>query len=157
MKPIIHEKFMFGLPNRTGPMLVWVIKMAKILLIEDDELVRHMYLQVLMRHGHKTAPANNGVGGLARVQAFSPDLILLNVMMPKTSCLEMLRRLKNMPGLGSIPVIALTNLMGAGNARACLEAGAVRYLIKSDYTPEEIATIVDDVLRECRAKPRVTS
>lgn len=119
-----------------------------ILIIEDDELIRRMYQQIFSFRGYTVRLATNGVEGLERVVADQPAIILLDIMMPKLNGLEMLKRLKSRPDAAKIPVIILTNLMGAADAEAALAAGAIKFVSKSDYTPKEIVDIVEGVLAE---------
>jgi CheY-like chemotaxis protein len=68
-------------------------------------------------------------------------------MMPKMNGLDVLQRLKATPGVSHIPVIVLTNLLGSEDAEAAMQAGAVRYVGKSDYSPKEVVDIVESVLQ----------
>lgn len=120
--------------------------MAKILIIEDDELIRRIYQQALNFRGHDVIHAANGEEGLETARAGHPALILLDMMMPKLNGLETLKRLKLMPGLSGTPVIILTNMIGDASAEAALNAGALKYIIKSDYTPKEVVDMVEGVL-----------
>ena len=121
--------------------------MARILLIEDDELIQRMYQQVLAMRGHQIVLADNGEEGLVQAGASKPDLILLDIMMPRLNGIDMLKKLRTIHGVSKTPVMILTNLMGAADAQATLDAGALKYVIKSDYTPQEVADIVDDLLK----------
>jgi CheY-like chemotaxis protein len=120
--------------------------MAKILIIEDDELIRRMYQQIFSFRGHEVTVAANGEEGIEQARTQKPTLILLDIMMPKLNGLDMLKQIKAMPELAKIPVIVLTNLMGAADAEAALSAGAVKYIIKSDYVPKEVEEVVEGIL-----------
>lgn len=120
--------------------------MANILIIEDDELIRRMYKQVLEMRGHQVVLAANGEEGIEQAKATKPVIILLDIMMPKLNGIDMLKKLKAMPDLAGIPVMILTNLMGAADAQASLAAGAIKFVIKSDYTPNEVVDIVEELL-----------
>jgi CheY-like chemotaxis protein len=120
--------------------------MTRILIIEDDELIRRMYHQIFLFRKYDVDLATNGEEGLEKIRTTRPELILLDIMMPKLNGLDMLRQLKAIPDAGHIPVIILTNLMGAADAEAALSAGAVRFVSKSDYSPKEIVDIVEEVL-----------
>lgn len=120
--------------------------MARILIIEDDELIRRMYQQVLNFRGHEVTHAANGEEGIDLARSGPPALVLLDVMMPKLDGIETLKRLKILPGLSKTPVIVLTNVIGDTAAEAALNAGALKYIIKSDYTPKEVVDMVEGVL-----------
>lgn len=120
--------------------------MAQVLIIEDDELIRRMYQQIFSFRGHDVAVAENGETGLEKAREVKPTMILLDIMMPKLNGLELIKRLKALPELKHIPVIVLTNLMGSADAEAALAAGAVKFVCKSDYSPKEVAEIVEEVL-----------
>lgn len=117
-----------------------------ILLVEDDNLLVRMYQDKFVRDGYKVNVASNGEEGLVKLKEQKPDLILLDIMMPKMDGFEMLKRIKADPKTKGVPVILLTNLGGQDDAKKGLEMGAVAYLIKSDYTPDEIAEKVKEIL-----------
>lgn len=120
--------------------------MAKILIIEDDELNRRMYQQIFRLNGHDVEVAANGEEGLEKMQAAKPTLVVLDIMMPKLNGLDMLKQAKTIPDIAKIPVIVLTNLVGATDVEHSLRAGAVKYVNKSDYKPKEVADMVEDLL-----------
>jgi CheY-like chemotaxis protein len=120
--------------------------MAKILIIEDDILFSQMYLDIFTFYKHTTIIANDGQEGLEKVRSEHPTLILCDVMMPKMNGLEVLDKLKADPETKNIPVVMLTNLAGEEDAKVALMKGAIKYLIKSNYTPKEIATIIQELL-----------
>lgn len=121
--------------------------MAKILLVEDDPLMVRMYQRKLISDSYDVGVAVNGEEGLAKVRSFRPDLVLLDIMMPKLNGLEVLERMKSDPTTSKIPVIILTNLGGSqDDIDNGLELGAVAYLIKSAYRPDEVVKKVKEVL-----------
>lgn len=121
-------------------------RMARILIIEDDELIRRMYQQIFSFRGYDISLAANGEEGIEQARVSKPTLILLDIMMPKLNGLDMLKQIKTLPDLKHIPVVVLTNLMGTADAEAALATGAVKYIIKSDYTPKEVVDMVEGIL-----------
>ena len=122
-------------------------KKTKILLVEDDNLLVRLYQDKLERDGYEVDVALNGEECLAKAEeGEKPDLILLDVMMPKMDGFETLKHLKAHPDKKNIPVILLTNLGGEDDAKRGLEMGAVAYMIKSDYTPDEVVTKVKEII-----------
>ncbi len=120
--------------------------MAKILLIEDDPLIARMYEKIFAFDHHEVVTAADGEAGLAKVRGDTPTLILLDVMMPKMNGLEVLDRLKADPATRAIPVVMLTNLASEKDAETALAKGAVKYIIKSEYEPKQVADIVREIL-----------
>ena len=121
--------------------------MAKVLLVEDDSLMVRMYQRKLASDGYDVSVAVNGEEGLAKIRSFRPDLVLLDIMMPKLNGLQMLERMKADPTVSQIPAIILTNLGGSQeDIERGLELGAVAYLVKSAYRPDEVVAKVKEVL-----------
>lgn len=120
--------------------------MAKILIVEDDPLIGRMYQKIFSANHHKVELANNGEDGLIKISEFRPDLVLLDIMMPKMNGLEVLQKIKALPDVAHTPVVILTNLAGVSDAETALVKGAVKYLIKSDYNPKEVYEIVEGII-----------
>ena len=124
--------------------------MADILLIEDDELIQHMYQQVLETRKHRVTVAQNGEHGLELLETNKFDLVLLDIVMPKLNGLDMLKTLRANPRIQHTPVMILTNVMGSADATNAREIGVLKYVIKSDYTPREVADMVDELLKKLK-------
>lgn len=120
--------------------------MSKLLIVEDDQLISRLYEEIFSFEKHDVTLAGNGEEGLVAVKKDKPDLIMLDVMMPKMNGLEMLERLKVDPETKTIPVVMLTNLAGKKDAETALAKGAVKYIIKSDYDPKQISDMIKEVL-----------
>lgn len=120
--------------------------MAKILITEDDLLMSRMYQKIFTFEGYEVVIAADGEEGLEKARTEKPSMILLDVMMPKLNGLQVLEKLKMDPELKSIPVIMLTNLAGQQDAEAAMSKGAVKYIVKSEYEPKQIVTMVKDIL-----------
>lgn len=131
--------------------------MAKILIVEDYSVLARMYQKKFTDDGYEVAVALDGEQGLQRVEGFKPDLILLDIMMPKMSGLEMLKKLKEDPRTSAIPVILLTNVGGGQEVlEKGLELGAVAYLVKTDYPPRQVVDYVEDIIESyARGVPQV--
>ncbi|MBN1169348.1 response regulator, partial [Candidatus Woesebacteria bacterium] len=110
----------------------------------DDPLVVKMYRNVLSFEGFKIETAPNGAEGMKKAGDFMPDLIFLDIMMPKMNGIDVLTNLKKDPNLKDIPVIVLTNLAGADTAEEALKKGAFAYMVKSEYKPKEVAQKAKD-------------
>ncbi len=121
--------------------------MAKIMLVEDDGILVEMYQAKFELEGHEVMVATNGEECLALLEEYRPDLILLDILMPKLNGFHVLKEIKKQPELRSIPVILLTNLGEAEvdmNQELASALGVSDYLIKSHHTPDEV---VDKVMR----------
>jgi len=120
--------------------------MAKVLIIEDDSLMSRMYQKIFTFQNYEVEVAADGEEGLAKVASVHPTIILLDVMMPKMNGLQVLEKLKANEETKNIPVIMLTNLAGQQDAEAALAKGAVKYIVKSDHEPKEVADMVDEII-----------
>lgn len=112
--------------------------MQKILLIEDDEIMIRMCRRVFKYEGYDVEVATDGEQGFSKATSFKPDMILLDIMMPHLNGLQTLDKLKGDLETKDIPVIMLTNLANKSDAEVALQKGAVKYLVKSDYDPQEV-------------------
>lgn len=122
--------------------------MANIFLVDDDPLLVRMYQKKLELDGHKVKTAPNGEEAVQGISSSKPDLVLLDVMMPKMNGIEVLTKLKQDEGTKSIPVVMLTNVSSRdANTDKALELGAVAYLVKSNYTPKEVVQKVKELLK----------
>jgi len=119
---------------------------AKILIIEDDPLMSRMYQRIFTFQKYDVEVAADGEEGLAKVASVHPTIILLDVMMPKMNGLQVLEKLKADPETKAIPVIMLTNLAGQQDAETALAKGAVKYIVKSEHDPKEIADLVKEII-----------
>jgi CheY-like chemotaxis protein len=119
---------------------------AKVLIVEDDPLISRMYQKIFTFEKFDVDVAANGEEALVKVSGFVPDLILLDVMMPKMNGLQVLEKLKASDPTKNIPVVMLTNLAGQQDAEVALAKGAVKYIIKSEYEPKQVVEMVKEVL-----------
>ena len=115
--------------------------MAKILVVEDNEMNRDMLTRRLQRRGYEVVIAVDGAEGLAMAQSESPALILMDISLPVLDGWEATRRLKMAPETKSIPVIALTAHAMSGDRERCIEAGCDDF----DTKPVEIARLVGKI------------
>ena len=101
-----------------------------VLLAEDNRTNAHMMSEYLEAQGYRVIPAQNGEEVLEKIPQALPDIILMDVQMPKLDGLETTRRLRSDPRFASTPIIALTALAMPGDKERCLEAGVNEYLSK---------------------------
>ena len=115
--------------------------MAKILLVEDNEMNRDMLSRRLIRRGYEVAIAVNGQEGLDLAASEQPDLILMDMSLPVVDGWEATRRLKVNPDLSAIPVIALTAHAMSGDRQKAIEAGCDDYDTKPIELPRLLGKI----------------
>ena len=120
--------------------------MAKVLIVEDDPLMSRMYQKIFTFEGYEVDMAGDGEEGIEKAKTGKPTIILLDVMMPRMNGLQALERLKLDPDTKAIPVVMLTNLAGQQDAETALSKGAVKYIVKSEHEPKQVANMVKEIL-----------
>ena len=121
--------------------------MAKqLLFIEDEAVMQKAVGEFMGSKGYEVAAALDGETGLSAARSKKPDLILLDLILPKKNGFEVLRELKGDPLTKQIPVIVLTNLSGMDDIGKILELGVTTYMVKSDQTLQDIFTAVEKML-----------
>lgn len=117
---------------------------VKVLLVEDDPRVRQLYELVLTMEEYEVVCAVNGEEGLQKSEEESPDLIFLDLRIPKISGLDLLSMLRTNPKTKDIPVVILSNYDDEATIAKGLELGAREYIIKSRITPKDLPTKVEE-------------
>ena len=126
--------------------------MAKILLVEDQELNRDMLSRRLQKRGHEVSVAVDGAEGLEKALAEGPDLILMNMSLPVMDGWEATRRLKANDGTRGIPVVALTAYAMSTDREKALEAGCDAYKTKAVELPRLLETMDQPLAAAARAR-----
>lgn len=112
-----------------------------ILLVEDDPMLTELYQTKLEMEGYRVSVATDGEQGVAQAGKVKPDLILLDIMLPKLNGFEVLKAVKKDKATAGIPVIVLTNLGGEkadSDKRLALSLGAQEFLVKTFHLPDDI-------------------
>jgi len=112
--------------------------MQKILIIEDDKFLRELIVRKLSQENFDVVEAIDGEDGIKKVKETIPDLLLLDLILPGIDGFEVLSKIKEEPATASIPVIILSNLGQKEDIERGLKLGAVDYLVKAHFTPNEI-------------------
>jgi len=120
--------------------------MIKVFIVEDDPLMSRMYQKIFTFEKYDVEMAGDGEEALAKIPTANATIILLDVMMPKMNGLQVLERLKADPATNHIPVVMLTNLAGQQDAETALSKGAVKYIVKSEHEPKEVADMVKEII-----------
>lgn len=115
--------------------------MAKILLIEDNELNRDMLTRRLVRHGHSVVVAVDGEQGVAMATSEAPDIVLMDISLPVLDGWSATRKLREQPETKGLPIIALTAHAMAGDREKALAAGCNDY----DTKPVELPRLLGKI------------
>lgn len=117
-----------------------------ILIVEDEKMIRQALHDKLNREGFEVQTAKNGADAIDMVTQSPPDLILLDIVMPKMDGMQAMRILKEDPKTAHIPIIFLTNLSDVDNIEEASERGIYEYLVKADWTLEDVCKKINDKL-----------
>jgi DNA-binding response OmpR family regulator len=120
--------------------------MTKIAIIEDDPTINQMYRMKFEAEGFEVELANNGKRGVAMVEVFQPDLILLDMQMPEMDGPTALAEIRKQDWGKKIPVIILTNMGEEESPKALKSLGIHSYIVKADFTPSQVVSRVKDAL-----------
>lgn len=122
-------------------------KKTTVVLVEDEKMLADMYATKFSMEGFDAHKANDGASGLEMIKQVKPDIILLDIIMPKIDGFGVLRMLKTDAALKNIPVILLTNLGQDEDIKKGKELGAADYFVKANHTPAEVVQKVKQVLK----------
>lgn len=120
--------------------------MKKILIIEDDVILAQMYEVKLKHAGYDVEIANDGVQGLDKIRNTKPDLVLLDILIPKMSGKALFDKVRFDPELQKIPVAIITNIDDPKIRIDFLNKGVVKYILKSKTTPAQVVEEVQTFL-----------
>ena len=120
--------------------------MTKIAIIEDDTVINQMYRMKFEADGFDVQVASNGKTGVEMVEAFGPDIILLDIQMPEMSGDEALKKIRAQPWGTHIPVIILTNLGIEESPKSLKELNIHSYIVKAELTPSQVVAQVKEAL-----------
>ncbi len=120
--------------------------MTKIAIIEDDPVIRQMYLMKFEADGFEVKTAENGQEGVTLVEKFSPDIVLLDVSMPMMTGDEALAVIRSHDWGKTVPVMILTNLGKEEAPKSLVHLGIHSYIVKADLTPRQVVDRVKKAL-----------
>ena len=119
-----------------------------ILMAEDDAYVRDLYAGRLIKDGFNVIQAVNGVEGLQKALETEYDVLLLDIMMPEMTGLEVLRKIKEDPTRKDRPVFLMTNLGQEGIIREAFKLGVNGYFLKTSKLPKEVSADLQNFLQQ---------
>ena len=117
----------------------------KVLIIDDEQGVLKMYSQYLKIEGYEVLQAPDGAAGLKLAQEQKPDIILLDIIMPRYNGLDVLKDLKTDERTKNIPVWLLTNLPKESSGQKAQELGAAGYLVKAEIEPKMLVEKLKEI------------
>jgi len=120
--------------------------MKRIVSIEDEPALQQALGDFLRGQGYAVVPALDGEAGLAAIKSERPDLVLLDLVLPKKYGLDVLREMRSDPAVAAIPVIVLTNIESGDAIEEATELGAKAYLVKTNYSLDEVLEKVKAVI-----------
>jgi len=121
--------------------------MQKILIVEDDMFLQGLEAGKLQKSGYEIISARNGTEALTNVMQPGINLVLLDLMLPDVDGFEILENIKNNKALSHIPVIVFSNLSGEDDIKRAKKLGAVDYMVKSNFTLDELVEHIRMVLK----------
>ncbi len=120
--------------------------MLKIVCAEDDKMIATSLTEGFKTGGFEVTPAYDGEEALAKIKQVKPDVVLLDIMMPKLDGIGVVWEMKADSEIADIPVVMLTNLSDPATVSKILEAGVTDYLLKSEQTIDQIVEKVHEVM-----------
>jgi len=120
--------------------------MKTIIFIEDEPTLQKTVGRFLENEGYEIKSALDGETGLAMVKKIKPDLVLLDLILPKKDGFEVLKEIKADETTKDIPVIVLTNLEKTDDIEKTLSLGATTYLVKANYELEEVVKKIKEII-----------
>jgi CheY-like chemotaxis protein len=114
----------------------------KVLIVDDESGILKMYSEYLSSQGFEVITSPNGEEGIKIAKEQKPEVILLDIIMPKLNGLDVLKNIKQDPDLKNIPVYLLTNLPEECSGQKAKELGAAGYLVKAQNEPKVIADVI---------------
>ena len=122
--------------------------MSKILFVEDEPTLQKAVGEILGQEGFEVLAALDGEAGLELIKKEKPDLILLDLILPKKDGFTVLKEMKEDENLKDIPVIVLTNLEGMGDVEKAMSLGATTYLVKANYELDDVIKMIKENLKK---------
>jgi len=120
----------------------------RVLLIEDDQDTLEMYRTRLEKDGYYVDVATDGEAGLTKATELQPDIVFLDIRLPKLDGLEVLQRLREQDSTATVPVVILSNYGERDLIDRGLKLGALEFLVKAHTSPVELSGGIDEWLKE---------
>jgi len=131
--------------------------MKKILIIEDDQLVANIYRNKFTVEGFLVETALDGESGYELVGTFRPDIVILDLMLPKVAGLDLLKKIRSQPALKNLPVIVFSNTYLSNMVQDAWKAGATKCLSKANCTPKQVIEVARGLVQPQAASHSATA
>ena len=118
----------------------------KILVVEDDSVLRDVLMEKLLKSGYAVEGAEDGLVALEKIAQYQPDLILLDILMPKKDGMQVLKEMHEDAAMSHIPVIVISNSGQPVEIARARELGAKAFLVKAVFEPSEVLEKIEKVL-----------
>ena len=118
----------------------------KILIVEDEKILSEMYTEKFQQAGFSVVSTPEAEDGLEVAKREKPDLIILDILLPKGDGISFLQRIREEPGIALTPVVVFSNFDDPPTKKAAFRLGVKDYLIKTNYTPREIIEKIKGIL-----------
>src|SRR5277367_6350382 len=127
--------------------------MKKILIIEDDQIVANVYRNKLAVEGYQAESAADGETGLKLMRTFQPDVVVLDLMLPKMSGIEVIKQIRSEADFAKLPIIIFSNTYLTNLIQEAWKAGATKCISKANCSPKEVIDIVRHTIGDSGAIP----
>ncbi len=125
--------------------------MRKVLIIEDNQIVANVYRNQLAVEGYQAEIALDGETGMDKMQSFQPDVLILDLILPKMTGMEVIRKVRDSKGFAKLPIIVLSNTYLTNLIQEAWKAGANKCLSKSSCSPKEMLKVVRNTIGDSGA------
>jgi CheY-like chemotaxis protein len=120
--------------------------MKRVLIVEDDQLIANVYRNKFAVEGFAVEVANSGEEGLDLIQNFQPDVVILDLLLPKMSGLELMKQIRALPQFGKLPLVVFSNTYLSNLIQEAWKAGATKCLSKANSSPKQVIEAVISTL-----------
>lgn len=122
--------------------------MKKILIVEDEQVLREAYVQILTMEGYDVYSAENGSAAIDKIKEVKPDLVLLDILMPVMDGLQFLQKVDVKKDFPDTIVVAFSNLSNQNKLEEMHNLGVKRHILKASMSPKELVAAVGEELAE---------
>lgn len=129
--------------------------MANVLLVDDDQVLLKLYSTRLSADKHQVMTASNGEEGLELLKQQTPDIVLLDLLMPKLNGFKFIETIKQNPTTAHIPVIVFSSVANQKQVDRLNQLGVTTFLNKIDVTPTQLVAVINQLLNQSSQSPSV--
>ncbi len=119
--------------------------MTKILIVEDEAMLREVYATLFNMEKYEVAEAINGKDALGKLKKFKPDVVVLDVLMPVMGGIEFLEKVKIKKEYPALKILVLSNLSDAKTLQTIMGLGATKFLLKASLSPAQLVAAVNQL------------